>query len=394
MTQRIRLGDLLVASKVVTEAQVDEALVRQKETGRRLGETLVSLGYVTELQVAQTLSHQLSVPWANLLHVDFSRELLNLVTPDIAVSARVVPIYVRRVRQQGDVLFVATDDPLNEAALLAVATHVGMPVKVMVASALDLRNALRVYYGRDVAAPEAPAPSTTAPPAPAGGEELEIEVDIPVSVLESLRPVAGQLAERGPKDVAQDTSALVATPTADEGEAAPIPVTKRKPGRVPEASATETAEQAPSAAKAAMMAAAAPDEARTTQAKSKQARGKRTQTSDDTRPEETASLRQKRAPTGPRMLTLTLLDGTSVKLPAPTQAAETEPSAEHHLTSRDLIQALLLHAEGKDVSAVLRDAHWETLFATLLSLLLKKGLVADWEFVEEWTKMRRARSSA
>lgn len=88
------------------------------------------------------------------------------------------------------------------------------------------------------------------------------------------------------------------------------------------------------------------------------------------------------------MLTLTLLDGTQVKLPAPTPQAE-ETSAEHHLTSRDLIQALLLHAEGKDVSAVLRDAHWETLFAALLSLLLKKGLVADWEFVEEWTKMRR-----
>jgi type IV pilus assembly protein PilB len=92
------------------------------------------------------------------------------------------------------------------------------------------------------------------------------------------------------------------------------------------------------------------------------------------------------------MLTLTLLDGTTIKLPTPTATAE-ETSTEHHLTTRDLVQALLARAEGKDVSDVLRDAHWETLFATLISLLLKKGLVADWEFVEEWTKMRRTRET-
>jgi len=388
MTQRIRLGDLLVSSKVVTEAQVNEALARQKETGRRLGETLVALGYVTELQVAQTLSHQLSVPWANLLHVDFSRELLNLVTPDVAVSSRVVPIYVRRVRQQGDVLFVATDDPLNEAALLAVATHVGMPVKAMVASALDLRNALRVYYGRDVAAPEAAHPSAAAMPGTAGGEELEIEVDIPVSILESLRPAARRATaaeRREPPAAAEQVPAL--TETADEP--APILITKVKPGR--EALAGEGDAARPTPEPAEPTPAAGPVTAEPTAPEPKKTKTKAA-TSDDSKGAGATSLRQKRTPAGPRMLTLTLLDGTSVKLPAPSRAAEEEPSAEHHLTSRDLIQALLLHAEGKDVSDVLRDAHWETLFATLLSLMLKKGLVADWEFVEEWTKMRRARS--
>ena len=347
MTARIRLGDLLVSSNVVTEAQVSEALAKQKETGKRLGETLVALGYVTELQVAQTLSHQLSVPWVNLQRVDFSRELLNLVSADIAVSSRVVPVYVRRVRQQGEVLFVATDDPLNEQALLAVAAHVGMPVKAMVASALDLRNALRVYYGRVVSAPE-----PFAPPPPSPEEELEIEVDVPVSVVHSLRPAMRE--------------ALAADPPS---EAAPIPATRVKPRAKDEPTPAvgtprdtqPTAEPTPARA-----ATPAPDEPRP--------RKKRT------------------APSRPRMLTLTLLDGTTVKLPAPSQGAE-EPSQGEHLTSRDLVQALLLHAEGKDVSEVLPNAQWQTLFATLLSLLLKKGLLADWEFVEEWTKMRGAKGA-
>ena len=97
-------------------------------------------------------------------------------------------------------------------------------------------------------------------------------------------------------------------------------------------------------------------------------------------------------PSRPRMLTLTLLDGTTVKLPAPSQGAE-EPTRGEHLTSRDLVQALLLRAEGKDVSEVLPNDEWQTLFATLLSLLLKKGLLADWEFVEEWTKLRRTKGA-
>lgn len=90
-----------------------------------------------------------------------------------------------------------------------------------------------------------------------------------------------------------------------------------------------------------------------------------------------------------RTITLTLLDGTTVTLPAPGQKKAAEQAPQESLTTRDLIAALQARAEGKDVSAVLPDARWEPLFAALLSLLLRKGLIADWEFVEEWSKHRR-----
>ena len=86
----------------------------------------------------------------------------------------------------------------------------------------------------------------------------------------------------------------------------------------------------------------------------------------------------------PRMLTLTLLDGTTVTLPAATTGPSAPP--DERLTTRDLILALDARAQGKDVKSVLAGASWESLFATLLSLLMRKGLLADWEFVEEWEK--------
>jgi hypothetical protein len=54
------------------------------------------------------------------------------------------------------------------------------------------------------------------------------------------------------------------------------------------------------------------------------------------------------------------------------------------LTARDLVAALGAVSHGADASEVLGDdARWEKLFAALLSLLLRKHLIADWEFVDE-----------
>ena len=55
---------------------------------------------------------------------------------------------------------------------------------------------------------------------------------------------------------------------------------------------------------------------------------------------------------------------------------------------KDLVAALFARSQGADISDVLPNAQWETLFATLLSILLKKGLIADWEFIDEWTRGR------
>ena len=308
LPKRVRLGDMLALAGIVSTTDIEEALAIQKGSGRRLGEVLVSLGKVTEHQLAQVLSNQLSIPWVNLHHVDFSRELLNLVPADLAEKAAIVPVYVRKVRHHGDTLFVATDDPLNEAALALVSTHVGMPVKPMVAGSSDLRGAVRAYYGRELPAPaprvEKKALIASIPPLEDPDIIIEDAVDVSISEL----AIAGVVAD-----------ATEVKPAAIE----PAPV-EDKP-------------------------------------------------------------KKKRA--GPKMITLTLLDGTKVRLPAP--GSEASEEAHERLTTRDLIAALIARTQGKDVSKVLPDGQWEGLFAALLSLLMRKGLVADWEFVEEWSKHRR-----
>jgi len=305
--ERLRLGDMLVAAGLVTEAQVQEALGEQKKRGKRLGETLVALGYVSEAQMTQIVSNQLTIPWVNLYHVDFSRELLDLVPAALAEEHSLVPVYVRNVRRQGDTLYVAMEDPLNLDALQLVADHAGLPVKPMVASPTDLENAIRVYYlglpplEEEEARPSMPAPRKS------DIEELELAED-------ELQELADSLP---PPDV----------------DAEPEPE-----------------EQGPTA---------------------------------------TPSVPPPARP-GPGFLTLTLLDGTQVRLPSggsKKPAEEEEPEA-RGLTTRDLIHALQARAAGEDVSDVVPEDQWEPLVAALLSVLLRKGLIADWEFVDEWKKQR------
>jgi hypothetical protein len=92
------------------------------------------------------------------------------------------------------------------------------------------------------------------------------------------------------------------------------------------------------------------------------------------------------------MVALTLLDGTTLNLPArntslpPRRQGSIPPSAggiSDQLTARDLVSALRAVAHGADASEILGETDWQAMFAALLSLMLKKNLIADWEFVEE-----------
>jgi hypothetical protein len=103
----------------------------------------------------------------------------------------------------------------------------------------------------------------------------------------------------------------------------------------------------------------------------------------------------------PRMISLTLLDGTSISIPAPgakqpsrpdatakTDATTPEVTVSDQLTARDLVSALRAVSHGVDASEILgTEPQWEALFSALLSILLRKGIIADWEFIEEFRKV-------
>ncbi len=77
--EKIRLGDLLVSQKLVSNEQIKFALGEQKRNGRKLGRVLVDNGIVSEEQISEALGKQLNIPFINLkfynVNLDFIRRL-------------------------------------------------------------------------------------------------------------------------------------------------------------------------------------------------------------------------------------------------------------------------------------------------------------------------------
>jgi type IV pilus assembly protein PilB len=333
-----RIGELLVEGGILSQSQLEQALFAQRKDGRKLGQLLVELGLVSEVQVTQTLSRQLSIPWVSLYHVDFSRSLLNLVPRETAEKYCLIPIFVRRVRKQGETLYVAMDDPTNEAAIQDVSRAAALQVKPMIACPSDIRSAIRVYY-----LGESPGPVSAS-----GPESVRLPTPLPVLPLPSPPPTprarpARVVTPLPPPVPVSASSAGAPTPSAD------------RPGSSPELHAEERDAAAPRKARA-------------------------------------------------KMFSLTLLDGTTISLPSPRNrrpstpgpTAEISPSHQappgeeisDQLTARDLVSALRAVAHGVDASEILgTEPRWEAMFSALLSILLRKGLIADWEFVEEFRKV-------
>ena len=257
-----RIGELLVEAGVLSQQQLEQALFAQRKDGRKLGQLLIELGLVGEIQLTQTLSRQLSVPWVSLYHVDFSRSLLNLVPRAVAERYSLVPIFVRRLRNQGDTLYVAMDDPTNDGALEEVTRASSLPVKPMIACPSDIRAAIRVYYL---------------------GESLPISPALPAEVPEP--PASAPIVTASPPIA---TPAPVAPPNPKQ----PAPVTQ---------SAERKRSRADGAPPVPSEHVSSPEAAPEVTADQKDA----------------SALPRMRA----RMISLTLLDGTTISVPAPKKRA-------------------------------------------------------------------------
>jgi type IV pilus assembly protein PilB len=144
-----RIGELLVAAGLVTEEQLAEVLAEQGRDGKRLGHLLVERGYVTEVDLTQILSQQLSVAWVSLNHVYFTRELLRLLTVDLAERLTVIPVHTRAGESGTRILYIAMDDPTNIEAMEQVARYTGMNVRPLIAPPSEIRKAIASQYGTD-----------------------------------------------------------------------------------------------------------------------------------------------------------------------------------------------------------------------------------------------------
>jgi type IV pilus assembly protein PilB len=136
-----RLGQLLIASNIITEGQLKDALDLQKREGGKIGRNLVKLGYITEEKLVAFLSRQYGVPAIDLSDYKVDPSLLKLIPVDMARKYLIVP-----VARVGATLTVAMIDPSNVFAIDDVKFRTGYNVEVVVSSESSIVNAISTHY--------------------------------------------------------------------------------------------------------------------------------------------------------------------------------------------------------------------------------------------------------
>ena len=141
-----RLGEYLVQLGILNIPQLEEALRLQRDSGERLGAILIRLGRITEAVFYESLAAMQSLPFYRR-----SSDLIKLT--DVELAKRLPRAYCERnlliaLRQEGEVLWVATDEPKSRDKVAALSTvyhtdklHLG------VAAPSSIRNALNYLYG-------------------------------------------------------------------------------------------------------------------------------------------------------------------------------------------------------------------------------------------------------
>ena len=139
--KRIRLGDLLVEHKLISEGQLSEALSEQKKSGHKLGRVLVENGYVKEDDVLNLLSRQLSVPFVDLSTFQFKPEVVNKLPETAARRFRALAL-----EDTPEGLLVGMADPTNIFAYDDLVRVIKGPIKIAVVKEGDLVAAIDKVY--------------------------------------------------------------------------------------------------------------------------------------------------------------------------------------------------------------------------------------------------------
>src|SRR4051812_23558352 len=139
--KKIRIGDLLIAHKVISEEQLTAALADQKKSGRKLGRVLIENGFLSEDQLLQFLSQQLNIPYIDLKRYHYKPETVLLIPETHARRFRAIALEDAR-----EALLVGMADPTDIFAYDELSRVLRRPLRLAVVKESELLKTIdRVY---------------------------------------------------------------------------------------------------------------------------------------------------------------------------------------------------------------------------------------------------------
>jgi MSHA biogenesis protein MshE len=139
--KRIRIGDLLIENKLISEAQLKIALEEQKKTRRKLGKTLIDLEFIQESQLLRLLSQQLKIPYLDLKQTPIDSKIFPLLPEIHARRFRAIAL-----KEENNRILVGMADPSDIYAYDEIQKVLKRPIDIAAISESDLLSHLESDY--------------------------------------------------------------------------------------------------------------------------------------------------------------------------------------------------------------------------------------------------------
>jgi len=175
----MKLGDFLLADKLITQDQLEQALSTQKKEPGKIGSILIRLGYVAEEDIAQALSKQFGYPSINLSKFEIDEKVVELIKPEIARKHIVMPVH-----RIGSILTIAMGDPSNLFVLEELRFSTNLRIQAVISPESSILETIEKYYG-----------SSTGIEAQKFLEEIELSDDASIEVLEDMEDDEGFIGD-------------------------------------------------------------------------------------------------------------------------------------------------------------------------------------------------------
>ncbi|MBI3284306.1 MAG: type II/IV secretion system protein [Burkholderiales bacterium] len=143
--EKIRLGEILLQQKLMSDEQLQFALAEQKRTGRKLGRLFVENGFVSEEQISGALARQLNIAYINLKQHHLNLQAVRLLPEMQARRFRAIVL-----DDQGGALLIGMADPTDLFAYDEISRLLKSDLKLAVVNESDLLATIdRVYRRTD-----------------------------------------------------------------------------------------------------------------------------------------------------------------------------------------------------------------------------------------------------
>ncbi len=137
---------MLVASGLITAAQLGEVLELQRTSGGKLGQLLVHKKFIAERKLLEFLSKQFGIEFVDLSAAEIKPEVLKIIPENIARRYGLVA-----VEKTENKLKVAMEDPLNIVVLDDLKMMTGFDIKPVFGAESDINAAIDKNYGTKTA---------------------------------------------------------------------------------------------------------------------------------------------------------------------------------------------------------------------------------------------------